>query len=148
MNKRQILVIGTEPPCPRCDLLYRMIDEMLENRDDIYLSHCSFDSQEAITLGRKLNHKIGTAKHISKEAEIKVDWDEVYNIIEKNKALAGNNCTSADYWSQELDDIFEPCQKAASSVNYLMTPVLIVDGNVRFFGSVPTRKKIIELISL
>ena len=42
MNKRQILVIGTEPPCPRCDLLYRMIDEMLENRDDIYLSHCSF----------------------------------------------------------------------------------------------------------
>jgi len=109
MNKRQILVIGTEPPCPRCDLLYRMIDEIIENRDDIYLSHCSFDSQEAITLGRKLNHKIGTAKHVSKEAEIKVDWDEVYNIIEKNKALAGNNCTSADYWSQELDDILEPC---------------------------------------
>ena len=142
MNKKQILVIGTEPPCPRCDLLYRMVDKITKNQTDVHLNHCSFDSQEAIKLGQKLDLKIGTAKQVSKEAGIIVDWDEVYNIIDKNKVLIGNNGIPADFWSQELDDILEPCEKAASAVGYLMTPVLIVNGKVEFFGSSKSRKTI------
>ncbi len=97
MNKKQILVIGTEPPCPRCDLLYRMVDKITKNQTDVHLNHCSFDSQEAIKLGQKLDLKIGTAKQVSKEAGIIVDWDEVYNIIDKNKVLIGNNGIPADF---------------------------------------------------
>jgi hypothetical protein len=138
-----VVVIGTEPPCPRCDLLLCLVrDVAAEAKRTIRLRHIAFDSQEAVELGLSLRRKIGTAKNVAGAAGLTIDWQAVAALIsEKEKPFDGAH-RPADNWSQELDDMLRPCQRSAESVNYLMTPILLVDGHVMHHGSVPTRQSI------
>jgi hypothetical protein len=141
-----VLVIGTDPPCPRCDLVSRLVGEAAVSQAHLKLRHCSFDSLEATTLGRRLGCKIGTAKHVALEAGITKDWDAVYETISRKKASARPDCRPADTWTPELDALLEPCRAAAASVGYLMTPVLVVNGKVKHHGSVPPLRQIAEWV--
>lgn len=141
-NQIDVLVIGTDPPCPRCDLLNRLVAETASPQVHIRLRHCSFDSPEALEIGRDLQCKIGTAKHVAKEAGITVDWGAVYAMIRSGKILVGPDSRPADRWTPELDALLEPCRDIAESVGYLMTPILLVNGSVKHHGSVPSRREI------
>lgn len=142
----EVLVIGTDPPCPRCDLVGRLVTEVTGSRADVRLRHCSFDSPEAVSLGMRLGRKIGTARHVAAEAGIRVEWDAVYQTIGRKELSAGPDRRPADAWTPELDALLEPCQKAAESVGYLMTPVLVVNDHVKHHGSVPASGRIEEWI--
>ena len=142
-----VMVIGTEPPCPRCDLLSLRVAEAAAHSSDMRLRHCSFDSSEATELGQRLSRKVGTARQVARDAGIQMDWDGVYGLITRQKAQAKPDCRPADSWTPELDRMLEPCQKAAESVGYLMTPVLVINGDVKHHGSVPSRQQIAEWLS-
>lgn len=53
-KQTDVLVIGTEPPCPRCDLLNRLVAEAAPPKIYLRLRHCSFDSPEAVEIGKSL----------------------------------------------------------------------------------------------
>ena len=138
-----VLIIGTEPPCPRCDLLVRLVrDIAADTKQPIRLRHIAFHSQEAVELGRSMNLHVGTAKHVAKAANIAVDWETVSDLISKKRQALGCTGEPADSWTPELDEVLRPCQLAAHSVSYLMTPILLVNGKVRHHGSVPTQQAI------
>ena len=142
-----VLVIGTDPPCPRCDLMSRLVEETTGSLPQVTVRHCSFDSPEAMALGQKLGRKIGTAKHVARDVGITMDWDAVYGLINRSMASAGPGCRPADAWTQELDMMLRPCEAAAESAGYLMTPVLLVNGLVKHHGSVPSQQQIAEWVS-
>ena len=146
-RKRKVLVIGTEPPCPRCDLLYRMVSEISLDGLAIDLHHCSYDSPEAAALASKLNKKIGTAKHVAKAAGIEIDVNTITALIDSNLDKTKNNQRPADTWSPELDKMLKPYQEIAFTINFLMTPILVVDGEVKHCGSVPTQDQVITWIN-
>jgi len=138
-----VVVIGTEPPCPRCDLLNRFVEEIAAERSvAVRVRHCAFEAPDAVVIGQKLGRKVGTAKDVAKAGDIKVDWDAVFGLITRKRHEAGPNCRAADAWTSELDELLSPCQDAADSVGYLMTPILVIDGTVKHHGSVPSRDKV------
>jgi hypothetical protein len=108
----------------------------------VKLRHCPFDSPEATAFGRKVQRKVGTAKHVAKAACINIDWDAVHRLIDERQVSGEAARRPADTWTPELDRLLEPCQAAAESVGYLMTPVLVINGSVRHHGSVPAREQI------
>ena len=73
-DKTEIIVIGTEPPCPRCDLLNRHVSNALCSTEGIAHVHLPFDSPEAQDLGRKLGRKVGTAKQVAEAADVNMNW--------------------------------------------------------------------------
>ncbi|OGV62744.1 MAG: hypothetical protein A2283_12040 [Lentisphaerae bacterium RIFOXYA12_FULL_48_11] len=144
---RDVLIVGTEPPCPRCDLLGILVEQIESSDLTINLRHCSFDSPLARELGQRLGRKIGTAKHVAKDAGIPIDWDAVHDLIDRKKSSLPLDCRPADTWSPDLDSILEPCQRVAESVGYLMTPILVVNGKVVHYGSVPSQQQIVSWLS-
>jgi hypothetical protein len=137
-----VLVIGTEPPCPRCDLVTQLITESANSIGHIKFRHCTFDSAEAQEFGRKKKYKIGTAKHVSEAGDIDIDWDAVHEVIDDEKIQNKLSYRAADLWTPELDKLLEPCQRVAESVSYYMTPIIVINGNVKHHGSVPSRDQI------
>jgi len=146
-EKIDVLVIGTDPPCPRCDLLGVRVKEAASPHLVIELKHCAFNSPQAEEIGRRLGCKIGTAKHVAKDADIPMDWGAVYGIITQRQLTLDADSRPADAWSPELDDALSPCQLAAESVGYLMTPILLINGQVVHHGSVPSCEMIASWIS-
>ncbi len=147
MKEIDVMVIGTEPPCPRCDLLGRLVGEAAGSDIRVTWRHCAFDSNEAKSFGLESGFKTGTAKHVAEEAGIPMDWDAVYGIIEREKKSAGPDSRPADAWTPELDSALAPCQAAAESVGYLMTPILVINGQVKHHGSVPEKEQIAQWLS-
>jgi hypothetical protein len=142
-----VMVIGTEPPCPRCDLLSRFVEELAaESSIAVRVRHCQFDAPDSVMLGKKLGREVGTAKDVAKAGNIEMDWDAVFGLIDQKRHELRPGCRAADAWTPELDEMLSPCQKAADTVGYLMTPILVVDGTVKHHGSVPSREKVRDWI--
>ena len=70
-----VIVIGTDPPCPRCDLVFRLVEAAAGL--GIHVEHCAFDSSLARQIGARLGRKVGTAKHVARDVGIAMDWDAV-----------------------------------------------------------------------
>jgi hypothetical protein len=146
-DKIDVLVIGTEPPCPRCDLLGLIVEEMAHEQSvEVNLRHCAFDAADAIAVGQRLARKVGTAKEVAEAAKIQMDWEAVYGLIQSKRDAIGPHSRAADTWTSELDEMLRPCQHAADSVGYFMTPVLVVNGTVKHHGSVPSRDEVRALV--
>jgi hypothetical protein len=139
-----ILVIGTEPPCPRCDLLGLLLQQEAPEGGNWVLRHCAFDAPEAVQLGDALRCRIGTAGHVASAADIHMDWEEVYRLAAGPSGKVA--LRPADRWSPELDRALEPCRLAAPAAGFLMTPVLVIDGRVVHHGNVPQRESIAALL--
>lgn len=143
MQKIDVLVIGTEPPCPRCDLLYLLVEELAATSSaEIEVRHCAFDAFEAVSLGYMLGRKIGTAGDVAEAAGIRMDWYAVHSLIDREMDALGPDSRPADAWTAELDAMLKQCEQAADSVGYYMTPVLVVNGTVKHHGSVPTPEQV------
>ncbi len=139
----EILVIGTEPPCPRCDLMGLLVEKAAAAAGvRVNVEHCAYDSQKAVDFGKRIGREVGTAKHVSQAAGIAMDWDEVYGVIAQKKANLPSGSRAADAWTEELDRLLMPCADAADQAGYLMTPILIINNTVVHHGSVPAESKI------
>jgi protein-disulfide isomerase len=139
----KVLVIGTNPPCPRCDLLARRVREVAAEGDaKISVRHCAFDANEATAIGQRLGYKLGTAKHVAEAAGIQMDWDAVHGLINRKNEELGPEAKPADRWTPQFDQMLEPCRQVAESVGYLMTPIVVINGIVKHYGNVPTYEQL------
>jgi hypothetical protein len=124
-----IIIIGVEPPCPRCRLLHEITRDVLRKLGlKANVEKIDYTCDEAHTFGR-----VGSAHDIAQWAGIDVDWDAVSRI-----ASVG--------WSPALDDMLMPCKQKADAEGWLMTPVLVIDGKIASMGYVPARKYIRDII--
>ena len=116
----EIIIIGTEPPCPRCRETYERVKAVAKEigsqpsiRKIVYLS------EEAQRFG-----KVGTAHEVADWAGFEIDWDEI------RKLASGE-------WTPKLDHLLMPLKEMAEREGWVMTPVVVIDGEVVHFGNVP-----------
>ena len=151
----EIWIIGTDPPCPRCDILGKLAHDAVH---DLGLSarvrHFAFSDDEAVTFAASLGRKAGTAKQVAVAGDIEMDWDAVYALIESppsqdGRSPAPSGCcgTVGGRWTPELDAALKPCEDRADDLGYFMTPVLVVAGKVVHHGSVPAKEQVFGWIS-
>lgn len=148
---KEILVIGTEPQCPRCKLLSKIIADL----NDKYgwmatVKHCAFDTDEAQSIAESIGLKASTAKEVAELLEKPMDKEKINKLcsgitLEPNSEWVElNDCN----WSQELDDELQPYQEKAREIGILMTPILVVDGEVLWEGSVPDKKTLYGVLGI
>jgi thiol-disulfide isomerase/thioredoxin len=125
----EILVIGTEPPCVRCQRAFQLAEEVAQQLAvDIKVRKISFNSEEAKKYG-----KVVTGHDIAVQAKMTVDT-----------ADRGEMQRLVQVWSKELDDKLMPYKEKAEEMGYLMTPVLLMNGKVKAMGFVPDKEQILE----
>jgi hypothetical protein len=145
MDNIDVLVIGTDPPCPRCDLLAVRAREAAETLErPTTVRHVLCDSAEAAAVAQVLNRRIGTPPQVAEVAGIGTDWERRDELVREQRRLVGPEARAAETWTPALDTLMDPCREAAEGVGFLMTPVLVVNGVVKHYGSVPTVEQVRE----
>ncbi|HBH49114.1 MAG TPA: hypothetical protein DDX98_10760 [Bacteroidales bacterium] len=142
---KQIIIIGTEPPCPRCGLLTKVVCEKAEEQSKaVEVEHIAYTSERAKKIAKNLGLTIGTAKDVALKLGKQIDKFRLDSILDH-----GCPCSSPDYnkytefkWSPQLDDFLRPYEDKAKEVGILMTPVLIINNVLKHAGSVPKLEKI------
>jgi len=125
----EIIIIGTDPPCPRCKEIYERAKIVCQGiAREISLRKIVYTSEEAQVLGR-----LGTAHEIAQWAGVTMDWKRIHG-------LAGRE------WTQELDDFLMPLKERADRERWIMTPVIVIDGEIVHSGYVPCFDEIKRMI--
>ena len=147
MNMNKIVIIGVEPPCPRCKLLGNIIDAKVEELNiEAEVSHLAYTHPEARTIANSFGLVPGTSKDVSGKIQVPIDNEKISKA--KNSRTiqpdydfrAYNNCN----WTFELDEALKLFENRAKEVGIMMTPVLIINGELKHQGSVPSQSKIDE----
>jgi len=150
----EIWVIGTDPPCPRCDYLSHMLHDLVTLLDlPLRIRHLAYTDTEAKEFAQSLGLIPGTAKEVDAKAGIEMDWDGIYQLIEHSEephsdSGAESCCPTGPgaKWTPELDAALRPCEEKALGVGIMMTPVLILAGRIYHQGSVPPREQVLSWI--
>ena len=128
----EVVVIGTDPPCLRCNLLVQRVYEVAdENRLLVNIRRLPFQSAEARVLAEEFQKRMGSAKDVARQGSVEVDWGRVARLMRQP-------------WSPALDEELRPCRELADKIQILMTPVLIVNGKLKHHGSVPETDQILN----
>ncbi len=139
---KDIWVIGVAAACPRCDLLGQRVEKLAK---ELLPSSCvkkilNTDAQ-AIEYAASLGKNIATVKEIAMLSRIKIDWKH-FATVANNPPTPPEDIDSlegqARQWSPQLDEALRPYQEYAESTGVLLTPVLVVGGDVKHHGSVPS----------
>jgi hypothetical protein len=143
---KDVMIIGVDPPCPRCDLARQRVERIaLEMGLSLNLRNLFYDDPEAREFGESIGKAVGTAKHVVQKAGMDMDWNRVYSVV-KDPPSHPEDLDMIDgparRWSPEMDEALRPCQEKADSVDILMTPIMVVDGEVKHHGSVPSIEQI------
>lgn len=145
MNK--ILIIGTEPPCPRCGLLKNVIEKKVKELNLIAeIEHLAYTDKKSNEIANRIGLNAGTAKDVAKKINKEIDKLKLSELLQNKTSIA--NCEYKDYnefnWSYELDEFLRPYEISAKNAGILMTPILIINGELKHQGSVPEIQKIIN----
>lgn len=134
----EVVVIGTEPACPRCDRLSVLVEEVAAHSEvDFRISHWVYTSEAATAYAAAHGRSVGTAKDVARHLGREIDAEAVRRVILDAAERSEGGFRQSDIWTPELDDLLMPFAEAADAAGYYMTPVLIVNGVVRHHGSVP-----------
>lgn len=151
IGRREVLVIGLEPPCPRCAYLTDLVQELVgELSIPCQVRHLCIESSEAQAVAKSKRLKLGTAKDVAQICGIAINWGEVsrltgeVSIRAAEQASCRCDASPAGRWSPTLDELLRPCEQKAEEAGIMMTPILVIDGVVRHQGSVPDRARIAE----
>ncbi len=148
--ENKIVIIGTEPPCPRCDYVTRMVQDIVAEMGlDASVRHIAYTGDEARGIAEKCGLLPGTAKDVAKTVAVTVDWDRVYALIgETSPEPDQASCcgTPGQRWSPALDEALRPCEERALEAGIMMTPVLVINGKSVHQGSVPERAQVVQWI--
>jgi len=157
MNK--IVVIGTVPPCPRCSLLGMLVAEKVRRMGiEAEIRHLSYTDEESEKFAKSIGLEPGTAKDVAKRINEEIDKEKLAELLKgdgrdevnSDESDPGESCIcnafSSCNWSYELDEFLRPYENRAKEAGILMTPVLIINGELKHSGSVPDIEKINEWI--
>ena len=133
-----IIIIGTEPPCPRCKLLAKVVtDKVQELGIDAVVKHLVYTDAESKEFAEGLGLETGTASSVAKRMNVEInnsrklvpDFDSEYNTEYEDYFFTN--------WSYELDEHLRLFENKAKEEGILMTPSLIINGELKHSGSVP-----------
>lgn len=154
MDEKEIWIIGTEPPCPRCDYLTRMVRDVVGDLQlEVAVRHLSYTGEKARRFAASCGLEPGTAKDVASKLAVDIDWEKVHAVIggpdpADSAPREASCCTAiAARWSPELDELLRPCEKKSREAGIMMTPVLVVGGRCVHQGSVPDREQVVQVIS-
>jgi len=148
----EILIIGTEPPCPRCSLLKMLVKEFVSRtKIEAEVKSLCYTDEESVRFAKSIGLKPGTAKDVAKKINLEMDKERLAELLKGNgdESSSGDcicNAFSSCNWSIELDDFLRPYENSAKEAGILMTPVLIINGELKHSGSVPDIEKLNEWI--
>ena len=143
---KEVWIIGVDPPCPRCALTRQRVERISKEMSvPLNIRHMIYSDLEAQAFAKSLGKETGTAKHVADKTGIHVDWDHVHAVV-ANPPSRPEDFDEIDgiarQWSPEMDEAIRHCQQKADSVSILMTPILVVDGQVKHHGSVPSLEQL------
>jgi len=141
----EIIVIGPEHPCIRCVTTFKFAKEIAEEfPGKIEAKKIFTNSEEAKKYGKaEGGHDIAQREKVEHDEEgIKRLMQE----IDKLKADEEKNKSLIEAKMQEIQGKLTPITKKAEEKGYLMTPVLIINGQVKASGYVPSKEKIREWV--
>jgi hypothetical protein len=153
MQYKEIWIIGTDPPCPRCGYLTTMVYEVVDEMGlNVQVRHLAYTGEEAQSFAKTMGLTPGTAKDVAIKGNIPMDWDRVYALVNvpvqaSNQSVETCCPASGTNWTPELDKILFPCEEKAANLGIMMTPVLVADGRLLHQGSVPDREKVRDWLS-
>jgi len=143
--KNQIIIIGTLPPCPRCKLLTELVTlkskQLGLNADT---RHIAYTSEEAAQIADDSGLVPGTAKDVARLLETEIHLENMPKASELSELEQLKNL---DPTFKPLESLFKEVyildnwlrafENQAKDVGILMTPVFIVNGEIKYHGSVP-----------
>lgn len=137
----EIVVIGTEPPCIRCHTTFKRAKEVAQKfSEDIEVKKAAIHTEEADKYGKvEAGHGIGEAGKIKPDIE---KMGKLMRELEELKADEEKNESLIDTKLKELELVLQPVKEKAKDLGYLMTPVLIVNGQVKSADYVPSKEEI------
>ena len=137
----EIVVIGTEPPCVRCQTTYNRAREVAQKLPgEIEVSKIVIHSEEAEKYG-----KVESGHGIAEAGNIQPDVEAMGKILREIEGLATDevkNESLIDAGLTELEKVLMPIQDKAREMGYLMTPVLVINGQVKSVNHVPSKEEI------
>lgn len=141
MNK-EVWIIGVDPPCPRCDLTRQRAERLAKEMGiSVSVRHLIYSDSEARAFGESIGKELGTAKDVVQKTGAEIDWNYIA-AVHKNPPSQPEDIDIIDgpakHWSPEFDEALRPCQEKAESVGLLMTPIVVVQGEMKHHGSVPS----------
>ena len=148
---KEVWIIGVDPPCPRCDLTRQRVERLTREPGlQVNLRHLVYSDPAAKEFAASIGKELGTAKHVADKAGLEMDWDRVSSVVKNPPSQPPDwehNDGPAKRWSPEMDEALRPCEERADSVRMLMTPILIVEGEVKHHGSVPSLEQLRSWLS-
>jgi len=137
----EIVVIGTEPPCIRCHTTFKRAKEVARQfSEDIEVKKAAIHTEEADKYGKvEAGHGIGEAGKIKPDVE---KMGKLMRELEELKADEEKNESLIDSKLKELEVVLQPIKEKAKELGYLMTPVLIVNNQVKSADYVPSKEEI------
>jgi len=149
--ENEIWIIGVDPPCPRCDLTRQRVERLVEEMDlSVNVRHLIYNDAKALKFAESIGKEFGTAKHVAQKAGINMGINKIQLEKKDGRTLPEDFDKidgTARRWSPEMDERLRPFQVKAESVGMLMTPILIIYGEVRHHGSVPSVEQIRSWLS-
>jgi len=148
---KEIWIIGVDPPCPRCDLTRQRVERLAKDMGmPVNIKNLIYTDQEAREFAASIGKETGTAKDVVKKAGVEMDWNQV-TAVYKNPPSHPEDIDLIDgpakHWSLEFDEALRPCQEKADSVGILMTPIVVVENEVKHHGSVPSIEQLRSWLS-
>ena len=126
----EIIVIGTEPPCIRCLTTYKRAQEAVKKFPiDIDVKKVAIHTPEAEKYG-----KVDSGHGIAEAGKVPPDVENMKRLMGDLEELASDemkNESLIDAKLKELEVVLQPIKDKAKELGYLMTPVLVVNGEVK-----------------
>ena len=143
----EIVVIGTEPPCIRCHTTFKRAKEIAQQfSEDIDVKKVAIHTEEARKYGKvEAGHGIGEAGNIKPDIE---SMGKLLGELEELKANEDKNEELIDDKLKNLEKVLSPIKEKARELGFLMTPVLVVNGQVKSSDYVPSKEEIRAWIEL
>ena len=137
----EIVVIGTEPPCIRCHTTFKRAREVAQRfSQDIEVKKAAIHTKEAEKYGNAEGGHI-----IGEVGKVKPDFEKMGELLKELDALKVDETKNErliDAMLKELEKVLEPVKKKAKELGYLMTPVLVINGQVKSMDYVPSKEEI------
>jgi hypothetical protein len=102
-------------------------------------THMAYSTDESVELASKHGLRPGTAKTVAEILNEQVDSDAFTSLLNSytpdpdSPYACYNDCS----WSIQMDELLRPLELQAKKAGIMMTPVLIINGEIVHQGSVP-----------
>jgi len=140
--KNEVWIIGVDPPCPRCDLTRQRVERIIREEGlPLRARNLIYTEPEAQQFAESIGKVCGTGKLVVDKTGIVIDRGKLQAVVKDPPSRPEDYSQidgQAKRWSPEMDEVLRPIQMKAESVGVLMTPILVVEGEVKHHGSVPS----------